>query len=124
MTTIRWLFLLPPAYCLLTIACLQKEYKMKYLPFLTGTYSTAPGLTPLGEKAHREDLEIFDFDNLYDKYFRNKQECRKENIHKYYLEHQLNTETYSLVIASLFRNCGIIIMINSGSPKKLRKPVH
>jgi hypothetical protein len=72
---------------------------MKYLPFVTGTYSTAPGLIPLGKKGHREALEVFDFDDQYEKYCTNKRECRKENIRKYYIEHQFKQETYLQVIA-------------------------
>lgn len=72
---------------------------MKYLPFLTGSYSTAPGLAPLGRKGHREDLEVFDIDDLYATYIHNKIKCREENIRKYYLEYQLKEKTQVQVVS-------------------------
>jgi hypothetical protein len=69
---------------------------MRYLPFLSGIYSTAPGLvsTTRGEGC---DALIFQIDELYSLYLSNKKDCRKENIHKYYCEAQLQPETMRCV---------------------------
>lgn len=70
---------------------------MKYLPFLTGTYSTAPGLVQLSRQNNEYDKLIFQIDSLYDKYLKNKSCCRKENMHKYYVESNLFAETIHVV---------------------------
>lgn len=62
---------------------------MMYLPFLTGTYSVAPGLTALSKAETAFDKLIFQIDGEYETYVENKTACRKENIHKYYCEHDL-----------------------------------
>jgi hypothetical protein len=69
---------------------------MKYLPFLTGTYTTAPGLTPVA-KAEGRDRYIFQIDETYDHYIANKKSCREENIKKYYFENKLSNETITAV---------------------------
>lgn len=69
---------------------------MKYLPFLSGTYSTAPGLVSI-LKAEGLDSFIFQIDDTYRSYLNNKDNCRKENIHKYYCEERLQPETIQLV---------------------------
>lgn len=66
---------------------------MKYLPFLNGTYSTAPGLTPLTKTTELRDRLVFQIDESYDDYLQNKRECRKENIHKYFCTARLHAET-------------------------------
>jgi hypothetical protein len=65
---------------------------MKYLPFLDGTYSTAPGLIAMA-KAGKMDQTVFQLDDQYDLYLSNKSGCRKEDIHKYYLEKNLYPKT-------------------------------
>jgi hypothetical protein len=70
---------------------------MKYLPFLDGKYSTAPGLN----KADPHTPFAFDLDEQYDSFIRNKQDCRKENIHKYYLETNLYPGTLRAVNQAL-----------------------
>src|SRR6187399_1982863 len=57
---------------------------MKYLPFLTGTYSVAPALIPMSKAENPYDKLTFQIDPHYIDYLKNKAECRKENIHKYY----------------------------------------
>lgn len=69
---------------------------MKYLPFLTGTYTTAPGLTPMA-KADGRDKLFFQIDDTYEHYIENKRECRRENIRKYFCEHKLNSNTIKAV---------------------------
>ena len=59
---------------------------MKYLPFINGKYSTAPGLLPMEKAENASDKLIFQFDEHYKAYISNKNKCRKENIHKYYCE--------------------------------------
>lgn len=70
---------------------------IKYLPFLTGTYTTAPGLLSI-EKAHAEwDKRVFQIDDTYHQYLLNKQKCREEGIQKYYYEERLFPETITKV---------------------------
>lgn len=65
---------------------------MRYLPFLSGIYSTAPGLVST-TKAEGRDALIFQIDEPYLLYLGNKKDCRQENIHKYYCEERLQQET-------------------------------
>jgi hypothetical protein len=69
---------------------------MKYLSFLSGVYSTAPGLSSNNKAEGRERL-VFQIDDTYDAYLNNKQLCRAEDITKYYCEHQLRAETVCAV---------------------------
>ncbi len=66
---------------------------MKYLPFLNGKYSTAPGLLPMEKATNAFDKLIFQFDNHYRAYVANKRNCREENIHKYYCEKDSLSDT-------------------------------
>jgi dimethylamine monooxygenase subunit A len=70
---------------------------MKYLPFLTGTYSTAPGLVPVTKQEQETDKLIFQTDGFYSGYLDNKALCRQENMSKYYLEHNAPFETIRVV---------------------------
>ncbi len=65
---------------------------MKYLPFLDGKYSTAPGLN-LMSKAGPQDQLVFQLDEQYAGFIGNKLDCRKEDIHKYYVENNLYRNT-------------------------------
>lgn len=65
---------------------------MRYLPFLSGIYTTAPGLVST-TRAEGYDALIFQIDELYSLYLDNKRDCRQENIHKYYCEAKLQPET-------------------------------
>jgi dimethylamine monooxygenase subunit A len=69
---------------------------MKYLPFLTGVYSTAPGLVPASKHETDADKLIFQMDDFYNSYLDNKALCRKENMSKYYCEHNASVETTRL----------------------------
>lgn len=69
-----------------------KNNLQKYLPFLNGKYSTAPGLISITKTANESSL-VFQIDENYRTYLKNKEICRKENIHKYLLEHELPVET-------------------------------
>ncbi len=55
----------------------------RFLPFLTGNYSTAPGLTPLS-RGSDGFTKVFDIDETYSKYIDNKVQCRAENLSKYH----------------------------------------
>lgn len=70
---------------------------MKYLPFLSGKYSTAPGLTAIEKTTDPLEKFIFQIDDSYTQYIENKKDCRKENIYKYYCKHDLYPETISCV---------------------------
>jgi hypothetical protein len=70
---------------------------MKYLPFLDGKYSTAPGLTAMAKAEQAEDRLVFQWDDQYDRYIENKRECRDEDIHKYYVTADLRKETEAAV---------------------------
>lgn len=59
---------------------------MRYLPFLSGKYTTGPGLVLMDKAVHPEDNRVFQIDDTYQHYLQNKLECRKEDIHKYYCE--------------------------------------
>ena len=62
---------------------------MKYLPFLTGKYSTAPGLVPISKVKDTADSLIFQIDDTYQEYIGNKHACRQEKMGKYYCEKRL-----------------------------------
>lgn len=66
---------------------------MKYLPFLTGTYSVAPALIPMSKMETAYDKLVFQVDSQYADYLDNKAACRKENIHKYYCTGELREAT-------------------------------
>jgi dimethylamine monooxygenase subunit A len=71
--------------------------KMRYLPFLNGQYSTAPGLTAMAKADDAWDRQVFQIDDLYGNFLGNKADCRKEDIYKYYLEFEATRDTLSLV---------------------------
>lgn len=48
-------------------------------------------------KTANENSFVFQIDEYYSEYLKNKEECRKENIHKYFLEHELPDETIASV---------------------------
>lgn len=70
---------------------------MRYLPFLSGKYSTAPGLMAIEKSTDPSEKFIFQVDDKYADYIENKQNCRKENIYKYYCKHDLHPETISCI---------------------------
>lgn len=70
---------------------------MKYLPFLNGTYSTAPGLLPIARQEIAADQLIFQIDEQYNSYRANKTDCRAEDIRKYYLEHDYAPSTRRVI---------------------------
>ncbi|WP_421876338.1 heme-dependent oxidative N-demethylase family protein [Marinoscillum sp.] len=69
----------------------------KYLPFLTGTYSTAPGLKSLSKSKEARDHLIFQIDDTYDHYLANKAMCRQEGIEKYYHQASISPDTIRTV---------------------------
>ncbi|MFT3751186.1 MAG: DUF3445 domain-containing protein [Agriterribacter sp.] len=70
---------------------------MKYLPFLTGKYSTAPGLIAIEKNPVPTEKFIFQLDDEYKHYIENKTGCRKEDIYKYYCTSALLPDTISRV---------------------------
>ncbi|MCW3109666.1 MAG: hypothetical protein JWQ09_4172 [Segetibacter sp.] len=70
---------------------------MKYLPFLDGKYSVAPALLPVKKIDIPANKYVFEIDESYQEYLDNKQSCREENIHKYYIEKNLSAETVASV---------------------------
>ncbi len=76
---------------------------MKYLPFLDGKYSTAPGLTAMAKAEHAADRLVFQLDQQYDSYIKNKSECREEDFHKYFVEADLRGETAAAVNRHIVR---------------------
>lgn len=68
----------------------------RYLPFTTGVYTTAPALIPL------RDEKVFDVDEHYQDYIANKNQCRAEDITKYYCEHNFSGRTNRAVTDFLF----------------------
>ena len=70
---------------------------MKYLPFLDGKYSTAPALNAMAKAGDSRDQFVFQFDQQYDHYLDNKLSCRKEDIHKYYVEAELYPGTMAAI---------------------------
>jgi hypothetical protein len=71
----------------------------KYLPFMSGVYTTAPGLTPLSRSA--DAPKILDIDENYASYLKNKEECREENITKYHCVHEFDRATSDAVVERL-----------------------
>jgi dimethylamine monooxygenase subunit A len=76
--------------------CLTLD-NMKYLPFLDGKYSTAPALQPMAKAGDSKEQFVFQIDEQYDAYLANKSNCRKEDIHKYYVEAELHDDTVAAV---------------------------
>lgn len=99
---------------------------MKYLPFLTGVYSTAPGLVSIAKAGAGKDRLIFQIDDMYRDYLLNKEDRRTEDIHKYYCEHQLQGDTIEEVNKyvvqqliqeypeqfTLSEGCGVFLFVN------------
>ncbi len=65
---------------------------MRYLPFMDGKYSVAPGLVAL-TKATGADRLFFQIDDNYHAYRKNKSDARLENIHKYYVRKGMDPAT-------------------------------
>jgi hypothetical protein len=63
----------------------------RYLPFNTGVYTTAPGLS-------RSEGPIFDFDEQREIYFENKRRCRDEDINKYFCRYEFSGPTERAVV--------------------------
>ena len=76
---------------------------MKYLPFLDGKYSTAPALTAMAKTENVQDRFVFQIDEAYDAYLKNKTTCRREDIGKYYVEAELRPETLSAINQTIVR---------------------
>jgi len=65
---------------------------MRYLPFMDGKYSVAPGLVSL-TKATGPDRFFLQIDDNYHAYRKNKPAGRLENIHKYYVREGMDAAT-------------------------------
>ncbi|MDX2304329.1 MAG: DUF3445 domain-containing protein [Microscillaceae bacterium] len=82
---------------------LQLPKAPKYLPFLGGKYTTAPGLRALEKAETNYDRRVFQIDQTIKSYLENIRACRTENIHKYYHEYQLNPELIKSVNAFIIQ---------------------
>jgi hypothetical protein len=71
----------------------------KFLPFMSGVYTTAPGMTPLSRST--DTPKALDIDESYLSYLKNKEECRKEDITKYHCVHDFGDSTRTAVITSI-----------------------
>jgi hypothetical protein len=69
---------------------------MKYLPFLDGKYSVAPGLNAMAKTDVSERM-LFQLEPSYTEFIDNKWRCRKENIHKYFVTERLDPATEAVV---------------------------
>lgn len=81
---------------------LLSQQRSPYLPFLSGKYEVTPGLKPLPvEQGLSVDDEacIFQFDDFFEVYARNKRLCRRENPQKYILTERLPVETEQTIVA-------------------------
>lgn len=67
----------------------------RYLPFTSGVYTTAPGLSPLSRGT--ETTRTLDVDENYLSYLKNKEECRREDITKYHCIHEFGDQTRKAV---------------------------
>jgi len=65
---------------------------MKYLPFINGAYSVAPGLIPFSRTDFAPYNLCLHIDEDYLRYIANKEECRKENLEKYHPGFQVADE--------------------------------
>jgi hypothetical protein len=71
---------------------------LRYFPFESGKYDVStPGLTHLQVEAENPEKRLFQIDQHYPLYLHNKQQCRQEDINKYYLEQDLNPACQRLV---------------------------
>jgi hypothetical protein len=70
-----------------------------FLPFMSGVYTTAPGLTPTSRGA--DTTKILDIDENYFTYLKNKDECRKEDITKYHCLFEFEDQTRQAVVDML-----------------------
>jgi hypothetical protein len=86
----NFLLLLPAIYQ-------QPKETMKYLPFLDGKYSVAPGLLPMMKAQSAADTFIFQIDDDYKVALQNKEACRNEDIGKYFCEKDFRASTASCV---------------------------
>lgn len=70
----------------------------KYLPFINGLYSVAPGLFPLAKTEGVPESLVFHIDDHYENYIANKKECRDEDIRKYYPHPHFGDAVYHTVV--------------------------
>ena len=71
---------------------------LRYFPFESGKYDVStPGLIHLQVETETPERRLFQIDQNHPIYLNNKQQCRQENINKYYLEQDLNPACQRLV---------------------------
>jgi hypothetical protein len=71
---------------------------LRYFPFESGKYEVSgPGLFHLQVATETAEKRLLQIDPRYPLYLQNKQQCRQENINKYYLEQDLNPACQRLV---------------------------
>lgn len=71
---------------------------MKYLPFLNGQYSVAPGLIPFSRTEQAPFNLYFHIDHDYKRYIDNKEQCRYENLNKYHPDFPVSDATLKPVV--------------------------
>ena len=84
---------------------MSKDYS-KYLPFLTGQYSTTPGIQKLDKAETEFDRLVFQIDDQYELYLENKKECRQESIHKYYHQSNYKPQTAKVINEYIINQLG------------------
>lgn len=70
---------------------------MKYLPFLNGQYSVAPGLFPFSRSEQAPYNLYFHIDPYYKRYIDNKEQCRRENLIKYHPDFPMSNDILAVV---------------------------
>jgi hypothetical protein len=75
------------------------EKARKYTPYTKGRYDVSAGLFPLKLDFKSTDLEnyAFQIDQTIAKYLKNKQDCRQDDISKYYQRFNENEDTVKAV---------------------------
>lgn len=71
-----------------------KNTDPRYFPIDKGLYEVVPGLRPLGFDLGQGDFDkkIFQIDSQFPEFRRNKIECRKERLGKYFAKKELSAE--------------------------------
>lgn len=77
----------------------------KYFPFMSGRFEVAAGLRPFGTDFGNgeADKKLIQLDKDFERYRSNKDECRKENIHKYCCTHRFDEKKMQVVTSFLSR---------------------
>lgn len=80
--------------------------ELNYYPYLRGKYDVSPAFNVL-KLNHLSDIPdnyLFQIDQNFEKYIKNKEECRRENIEKYYQQYNLADQTKRVIIEYIINN--------------------